>query len=213
MIDDIDALLEDLSPDDEPETGYDFDDPTFPACPRGCGRHWHGMHVTERIEAMHHRGFMDPGYRYREDDSPILCPAPDFIGPHRPPDFIGSPRPPDFGGSHREPGRVESPPGLMHGMIETPDEYAEVYLRRGLPPPTARSRFDPASLWPYLPREPHREHARGCGYFWLPCPLCGNHFGGHEIVGSIRGDENEQGRTTWWSICPVCTAERNGGRP
>ena len=23
------------------------------------------------------------------------------------------------------------------------------------------------------------------GYFWLPCPICGEHFGGHEKSGSL----------------------------
>ena len=27
----------------------------------------------------------------------------------------------------------------------------------------------------------HRIYARSFGYFWLPCPLCGEMFGGHEI--------------------------------
>lgn len=27
----------------------------------------------------------------------------------------------------------------------------------------------------------HRIYARVFGYFWLPCPLCGEMFGGHEV--------------------------------
>ena len=31
-----------------------------------------------------------------------------------------------------------------------------------------------------LPRWLHRLYARFLGYFWLPCPICGRCFGGHE---------------------------------
>ncbi len=33
---------------------------------------------------------------------------------------------------------------------------------------------------PYRPRAAHQAFAYLGGYFWLPCPLCGEHFGGHE---------------------------------
>lgn len=81
ILDEIDAVLN----VGEPEIGYYFDDPKYPRCPRGCGRPWHGMALTRRIQQMHAFGQMDPEYRYAEDDSEVLCPAPDFIGPHRPP--------------------------------------------------------------------------------------------------------------------------------
>lgn len=35
----------------------------------------------------------------------------------------------------------------------------------------------------WLPRRPrclNRAYAFLFGYFWLPCPLCGFHYGGHE---------------------------------
>lgn len=35
---------------------------------------------------------------------------------------------------------------------------------------------------PHLPRFLHRWYARLFGYFWLPCPLCREPFGGHEII-------------------------------
>jgi hypothetical protein len=31
-----------------------------------------------------------------------------------------------------------------------------------------------------LPRWVHRLYAFVAGYFWLPCPVCGRMFGGHE---------------------------------
>ena len=31
-----------------------------------------------------------------------------------------------------------------------------------------------------IPRWCHRLYAHLFGYFWLPCPMCGSYFGGHE---------------------------------
>jgi len=31
-----------------------------------------------------------------------------------------------------------------------------------------------------LPRKLHKLYANLFGYFWLPCPICGCKFGGHE---------------------------------
>lgn len=28
-------------------------------------------------------------------------------------------------------------------------------------------------------------YAKALGYFWLPCPRCGQMFGGHEVQGSL----------------------------
>jgi hypothetical protein len=33
-----------------------------------------------------------------------------------------------------------------------------------------------------MPRWLHRLYAAALGYFWLPCPICGRMFGGHEIT-------------------------------
>lgn len=96
-------------------------------------------------------------------------------------------------------------------MMPVPPEYAAVYRRRGMEPPHAASRFDPASLWPYLPREPHEQYAKRQGYFWLPCPLCGKDFGGHEIGDTVYLGNDDPNINS--CICPVCTAERNGGEP
>lgn len=53
-------------------------------------------------------------------------------------------------------------------------------------------------------RRYQRRYARLHGYFWLPCPICGDEFGGHERHGTIP--TNEPGRLS--GICPSCTAER-----
>lgn len=80
LLDRIDALVDEQLDGGEPETGYDFDDPDFPGCPH-CNRDWHGLAITERIERMRQYGMFDVNYKYAEDDSPVLCPGSDFIGP------------------------------------------------------------------------------------------------------------------------------------
>lgn len=39
------------------------------------------------------------------------------------------------------------------------------------------------------------------GYFWLPCPLCGTRFGGHEWIGNVCLPETESSNR---AICPAC---------
>ncbi len=36
------------------------------------------------------------------------------------------------------------------------------------------------------------------GYFWLPCPICGKNFGGHEIGGSLSNWGGGMG------VCKFC---------
>lgn len=64
-----------------------------------------------------------------------------------------------------------------------------------------------------------RRIAKINGYFWLPCPACGQHFGGHEWfdVGGHRAsiptpaaDQGDEIRST--GICPDCTATGVGCR-
>ena len=68
-------------------------------------------------------------------------------------------------------------------------------------------------------REPRwlaRIHAVSEGYFWLPCPLCGREFGGHEwrSVGGHVSDipDNPGVDLTGTGICPDCTAAGEGCR-
>jgi uncharacterized C2H2 Zn-finger protein len=53
-----------------------------------------------------------------------------------------------------------------------------------------------------MPRWLHRLWARVAGYFWVPCPECGQMFGGHErqpvAVFSVYADGNKM-------LCPRCT--------
>lgn len=63
-------------------------------------------------------------------------------------------------------------------------------------------------------RRAAKRYARAHGYFWLPCPLCGEEFGGHEWMHSstpelsaiIQTDTPGVGR----GICPACTLARKG---
>lgn len=53
-----------------------------------------------------------------------------------------------------------------------------------------------------FPRILHRIYTFILGYFWLPCPLCGRYFGGHEVQASILNDPYDGcGR----GVCPNCT--------
>lgn len=31
----------------------------------------------------------------------------------------------------------------------------------------------------------HKKYAEYMGYFWVPCPICGNYFGWHEIADNL----------------------------
>jgi hypothetical protein len=71
-----------------------------------------------------------------------------------------------------------------------------------------------ARLVPYPLRRLHHWHAATFGYFWLPCPVCGNEFGGHEwrrVDGRpdsihLPGDPS----STRTGICPRCTRAGRG---
>lgn len=66
-----------------------------------------------------------------------------------------------------------------------------------------------------LPRWVHRACAFVGGYFWLPCPLCGDEFGGHEWRDrdgrpsgiNVPGEPGSQR-----GICPRCTRAGLGDR-
>jgi hypothetical protein len=95
-------------------------------------------------------------------------------------------------------------------LAPVPEKYARIYRRRGMQVPTAHSGHCPGALVPYRWRAWHRRYAHTHGLFWLPCDLCGRPFGGHEITDSIPDPTRPPNGFT--SICPMCSAERNGGR-
>lgn len=62
---------------------------------------------------------------------------------------------------------------------------------------------DPAVI---LDRMAAARTARQGGWFWLPCPLCGMQFGGHEWLSgdsAVRLATDPEGQQT--GICPPCT--------
>lgn len=65
-----------------------------------------------------------------------------------------------------------------------------------------------------IPRWMHHAYANVCGFFWLPCRLCGEYSGGHEwrdIDGKssvIRDPDDPPGM--YEGICPACTREGRG---
>ena len=61
-----------------------------------------------------------------------------------------------------------------------------------------------------------KAYARMFGYFWLPCPLCGQEFGGHEWK-DIDGKCStipwpQEGPGMNKGICPDCTKAGKGYR-
>lgn len=63
-----------------------------------------------------------------------------------------------------------------------------------------------------MPRWWHRFYAWLGGYFWLPCPVCGKHFGGHEwMTGDpccTVPDEIDGRYGVSIAICPACTLKK-----
>jgi hypothetical protein len=55
------------------------------------------------------------------------------------------------------------------------------------------------------PRWVHRLYAVVFGYFWSPCPICGQHFGGHEWRAPFVVDP-----VTVRGICPACVKAGRG---
>ena len=54
-----------------------------------------------------------------------------------------------------------------------------------------------------LSRKAQEAYAKLHGYFWLPCPLCGNMFGGHEW----GSGSNSSIKISWnrsKGVCPNC---------
>jgi hypothetical protein len=63
----------------------------------------------------------------------------------------------------------------------------------------------------------NRLYARLFGYFWLPCPLCGQMSGGHEwrdLGGKPSAiPDPEGGHGSFKGICPDCTRAGLGSVP
>ena len=55
----------------------------------------------------------------------------------------------------------------------------------------------------YRPRWLNLFYASVFGYFWLPCPLCGRNFGGHECGAASIPTSPFEGKC----VCPKCEVE------
>ncbi|WP_405138492.1 hypothetical protein [Nocardia sp. NBC_01388] len=87
IVNQIDQLVSEQLADGEPHTGYDYGDPDFPRCPHPwCDEEWHGLPITTRMAEMRWRGEVDPGYRYPDDTSAVLCPGSEDAGDFTPAD-------------------------------------------------------------------------------------------------------------------------------
>lgn len=99
IVDEIDALVDEQLSGYSERTGYDYN-ASQDRCWH-CGRDWHGLKITARMEEMRRayqqearrleylgegetgyaESVIDPDYRYADDDSEVLCPGSGFIGP------------------------------------------------------------------------------------------------------------------------------------
>jgi hypothetical protein len=79
ICDQIDELVNDQLANYPQRSGYDF--PVNQEKCGHCGREWHGLKITERMEEMRRLRRFDESYRYADDDSEVLCEGSEFIGP------------------------------------------------------------------------------------------------------------------------------------
>lgn len=95
--------------------------------------------------------------------------------------------------------------------VRPPARIERVWYRRlGLPAPEGTGSSGPrhadwVRLLPYGWRWLHHVYAVLVGFFWLPCPLCGRPFGGHESGDSVP---NPTRPATYVAICSRCTITR-----
>lgn len=88
------------------------------------------------------------------------------------------------------------------------------YRRLGVEPPwqvSSSGLGGLARLLPYRWRRFHRWFAFLSGYYWLPCPLCGREYGGHEHGERIPDQSRGEGYAVL--ICSECTRTRNHDVP
>ncbi|QDM56078.1 hypothetical protein SEA_SLEEPYHEAD_63 [Rhodococcus phage Sleepyhead] len=92
IIDEIDALVDEQLSGYSERSGYDYN-VNQQKCWH-CGEDWHGLKITARMREMRDaflygcgcdlcqaNGGVASDYRYSSDDSEVLCPGSDFIGP------------------------------------------------------------------------------------------------------------------------------------
>jgi hypothetical protein len=79
LVDRIDRLVHDQLANHDNRSGHDST-VNQDLCPH-CGREWHGLPITERMQQMRHARALDPAYSYARDHSIVLCAGSAFIGP------------------------------------------------------------------------------------------------------------------------------------
>ena len=75
----VDRLVHDQLANHDNRSGHDSNVNQDP-CPH-CGREWHGLAITERMQQMRHARALDPKYSHARDHSRVLCAGSAFIGP------------------------------------------------------------------------------------------------------------------------------------
>jgi hypothetical protein len=101
--------------------------------------------------------------------------------------------------------RVHIEPLLISESDIDVDRLKEAFLKQTGQPPAAiyvtetekkpRNRFTRLIPWRWF----HKCYAAVLGYFWIPCPQCGEDFGGHEAAGSVHLNGKRQ------LVCAQCT--------
>ncbi|TQC46223.1 hypothetical protein EEB14_27500 [Rhodococcus sp. WS4] len=79
LVDRIDQLVHDQLTNHVGRSGRGTD-VDQDSCPH-CGREWHGLAITERLQQMRHARVLDRQYSYARDHSRVLCAGSTFIGP------------------------------------------------------------------------------------------------------------------------------------
>ena len=77
ILDDIDALVD--AQLQQESSGYDHDINQPQPC--RCGREYHSLPITVKMDEMRVRSVIDEGYSYREDTSATMCPGTNTQGP------------------------------------------------------------------------------------------------------------------------------------
>lgn len=79
IVDRIDRLVGEQLASFDARSGYDAN-VNQENCPH-CGRDWHGLAITERMQRMRLMRRFDTNYRHDADTSRVLCPGAMFVGP------------------------------------------------------------------------------------------------------------------------------------
>lgn len=83
IVDAIDALVDDQLERYDTRSGYDYN-VGVDKCWH-CGEDWHGLPITTHMRTMRRNGYLEPGYRYDEDTTRVLCPGSNVHTAGRPP--------------------------------------------------------------------------------------------------------------------------------